>query len=260
MFSVIASVAVLLLSVSGSDSAHLRCSPVEVCPPWISGNENSTMGEIILANLQRDGPEDGICLQDTKWIYQGAELGLPNRCACLPFPTGAGMCSMLILISFADSTNFLRHSTRTRPRMRWRRSQLQLNDCERTYDFKLWPFEPYCACWRLVPCWNTEIHFLGCCCRSPYWCLHLHDTIRLPIQCLLSFESFSINFITLKASQCLIYMWKQLTRFRWLNFMLIQCARCVLHCTSGVLVWKYYKYLRLHHSTRRTFWTIPYPK
>lgn len=54
------------------------------CPEGLWGNITSTIGEVVLINLMREGPEDGTCEKGLdKWVLPGKDFNLPPRCGCI---------------------------------------------------------------------------------------------------------------------------------------------------------------------------------
>ncbi|CRK94554.1 CLUMA_CG008056, isoform A [Clunio marinus] len=79
--------AFILLLNSLSSTANHKCSII--CPDVIPFDADTPIHDLFLANLMRDGPADGVCLEGKdKWIANGTVFGLPPKCICLQYLKG----------------------------------------------------------------------------------------------------------------------------------------------------------------------------
>ncbi|CRK94555.1 CLUMA_CG008057, isoform A [Clunio marinus] len=87
MTSLITFVLILLLNSLSSNANH-KCSII--CPDVIDPVDvDTTIYDLFLPNLLRDGPADGVCLGGKdKWVVNGTAFGLPPKCVCLQYYKG----------------------------------------------------------------------------------------------------------------------------------------------------------------------------
>ncbi|CRK90216.1 CLUMA_CG003930, isoform A [Clunio marinus] len=70
-----------------TSSTNQKCSVI--CPDIVDLNFHKPLIEVILENLYRAGPSDGVCLDGKeRWIVNGTQLNLPPKCICLTYPMG----------------------------------------------------------------------------------------------------------------------------------------------------------------------------